>query len=108
MTLLRFHSRSLHYDLKESDIIALFSAFGKIEKCDMSNDGTGRSKGFCFLEFQDPASAQAALTMDGFEIAGRRIKVGKPTSGSGSAALTNSLQNPINSLLNLAVASQVK
>ncbi len=98
----------MHYDLRESDIVALFSTFGKIERCDMSNDGTGRSKGFCFVEFQDAASAQAALTMDGFELAGRRIKVGRPTNGLGCTSTANSLQSPMNNLLNLAVASQVR
>ncbi len=36
----------------------------------------GRSKGFCFVDFAEPASAQAALSsMNGFELMGRKIKV---------------------------------
>jgi hypothetical protein len=36
----------------------------------------GRSKGFCFIDFSDPASAQAALaSMNGFNLMGRAIKV---------------------------------
>lgn len=49
---------------------------------------TGRSKGFCFLEFAEPACAEAAMAMDGFELAGRKIKVGKPMHGQQAAAAT--------------------
>jgi RNA recognition motif-containing protein len=67
---------SIHYDLRESDLIALFSAFGPVVKCEMSLDpATGKSKGFCFLEFADQASVQAAMTMDGFELAGRKVSI---------------------------------
>jgi len=54
--------------------MALFSCFGTITKFDLSHDpATGRSKGYCFLEYADPAAAQAAMSMDGFEIANRKV-----------------------------------
>lgn len=69
-------NRSIHYDLKESDIVTLFSTFGAVIKSEMSMDSmTGRSKGFCFIEFADPSSAEAAMAMDGFELAGRKVSV---------------------------------
>jgi len=34
---------------------------------------TGKSKGFCFIEYTDQASALAAHAMDGFELAGRKV-----------------------------------
>lgn len=43
---------------------------------------TQRSKGFCFIEYDDPASAEASMVMNGFELAGRKIKVGRPNQGS--------------------------
>jgi hypothetical protein len=62
--------------------VTLFSTFGTITKSEMTMDPqTGRSKGFCFLEFADPACAEAAMAMDGFELAGRKIKVGRPLHG---------------------------
>jgi hypothetical protein len=71
----RIYVGSLPYSLKEPDVVALFSAFGPIVRCDMSYDlQLGRSKGFCFVEFHDPVTAQAAMAMDGFELAGRRVK----------------------------------
>jgi RNA recognition motif-containing protein len=52
----------------------LFSSFGTVTKVEMQFDPTtGRSKGFCFLEYDDPSSAAAALVMDGFEVAGRKV-----------------------------------
>ena len=66
--------RSLHYEIGQAEVLALFSCFGTITKCDMSHDPiTGRSKGFCFVEFADISSAQAALAMDGFEVAQRKV-----------------------------------
>lgn len=55
-------------------MVALFSAFGPVSKIEMSIDpATNRSKGFCFIEFEDPATAKAAEAMDGFELAGRKV-----------------------------------
>ncbi len=51
--------------------------------------GTGRSKGFCFLEFSEPQFAEASMIMNGMEVAGRKIKVGRPTQGASSIAAAN-------------------
>ena len=70
----RIYVGSLHYEIGQAEIMALFSCFGTITKCDLSHDPiTGRSKGFCFVEFSDINAAQAALAMDGFEIANRKV-----------------------------------
>ena len=65
---------SINYDIRQSDMIALFSSFGTVTKCEMSMDSiTGKSKGFCFIEYADAASAEAAQAMDGFELGGRKV-----------------------------------
>uniref|UniRef100_A0A7S2TJH3 RRM domain-containing protein n=2 Tax=Lotharella oceanica TaxID=641309 RepID=A0A7S2TJH3_9EUKA len=81
----RIYVGSIHYSLGEEDIKLPFSTFGKINRIDMPREpGTMRSKGFCFIEFDDPDSAKQALqTMNGFELGGRKLKVGPPTSGGG-------------------------
>lgn len=90
-----FPRRSIHYDLKEPDVVALFSTFGTVTKSEMSIDPmTQRSKGFCFIEYADQACAEAAMAMDGFEIAGRKIKVGKPFHGQGAPQATQGMQIP--------------
>jgi len=49
--------------------------------------GTGKSKGFAFVQFKNPPDAQKALAqMDGFVLAGRPIRVGNVNArGSGGA-----------------------
>jgi RNA recognition motif-containing protein len=42
----------------------------------MPFEGGNKSKGFCFIEYENPESAHQALTqMGGFQFAGRAIKV---------------------------------
>eukprot|EP01038_Epipyxis_sp_PR26KG_P014841 gene14841-19947_t len=81
----RIYVGSIHYDIKQSDVAALFSSFGLVTKVEMSMDpATGKSKGFCFIEYSNAESALAAQAMDGFELAGRKIKVGRPLHGIGA------------------------
>jgi RNA recognition motif-containing protein len=83
----RIYIGSINYDLKETDVVSLFSAFGKIQKSEMSIDpATGKSKGFCFIDYEESASADAAQAMDGFDLAGRKIKVGRPKQSATQAA----------------------
>lgn len=65
---------SINYDLREADLIALFSVFGPVVSCDMTLDNnTGKHKGFCFIQYSEPAHAEAAMTMDGFQVGGRKV-----------------------------------
>lgn len=84
----RIYVGSMHYDLPERDIRTLFACFGTITKVDLSHDPiTGRSKGFCFIEYSTPEEAITAMAMNGFEIGGRKIKVGRPFgAGLGAGA----------------------
>eukprot|EP01041_Mallomonas_annulata_P002994 gene2994-5870_t len=91
----RIYVGSLHYDLPEASIRALFSSFGNITGVELSKEpGSNRSKGFCFIEFDNPSSAEAAvLTMNGFELAGRKIKVGRPFGGPGAVPQSSMMPN---------------
>lgn len=78
---------SIYFEVSENDIRSLFSPFGLINKIDMSLDSmTGKSKGYCFIEFSSHIFANAALAMDGFELAGRKLKVSRPTTSTPSTA----------------------
>lgn len=78
--LCRVYVGSLDYTLSDHDIRQVFSVFGPIVNIDMPRE-SGRSKGFCFVEYANPESADAALaTMTNFVLRGRTIKVGRPTS----------------------------
>lgn len=99
----RIYVGSLYYEIKQEDVRALFSPFGVIRSIDLSLEpGTQRSKGYCFIEYENPAAADAAMAMNNFELAGRnvclfqitfrcnrwidQIKVGRPHSTCGGAA----------------------
>ncbi|KAG8987434.1 hypothetical protein FRB90_003347 [Tulasnella sp. 427] len=68
---------SLHFNLSESDIQQVFEPFGELEFVDLHKDPqTGRSKGYAFVQYKRAEDAKMALQqMDGFELAGRQLRV---------------------------------
>ncbi|CAJ1346398.1 unnamed protein product [Effrenium voratum] len=53
-----------------------FEHFGKILSCRVQKDDSGRPRGFGFVSFDAPASAQAAIAgMHGFPVEGKWLKV---------------------------------
>lgn len=81
----RVYVGSLHYDINEADIRMVFGQFGRIKQVDMSHEpSTGKSKGYCFVTYEQLEAADAAIAgMNGFQLAGRPIKVSRPASGAG-------------------------
>ena len=71
----RLYVGSLHFNLTESDIKQVFEPFGELEFVDLHKDPvTGRSKGYCFVQYKRVEDARVALEqMDGFELAGRTV-----------------------------------
>lgn len=68
---------SLHFNLTESDIKQVFEPFGDLDFVDLHRDPmTGRSKGYCFIQYKRAEDAKMALEqMEGFELAGRSLRV---------------------------------
>ncbi|KAJ1043513.1 hypothetical protein NDA10_005256 [Ustilago hordei] len=84
----RLYVGSLHFSLTDENVKAVFEPFGEIEYVDLHREpGTGKSKGFCFIQFKHAEDAKKALEqMNGFELAGRAIRVGNVNAkGTGSA-----------------------
>ncbi|RKP01395.1 hypothetical protein CXG81DRAFT_6570, partial [Caulochytrium protostelioides] len=75
----RVYVGSLHYDILEADVHAIFSPFGPIDLVKLQTDAvTGRSRGFAFVHFRHLEDANRAIaTMDGHLLLGRRITVGR-------------------------------
>ena len=70
----RIYVGSLDYNITETEVRAIFSSIGPIRSIDMSYDSAlNRSKGYCFIDFEDPAHAKAAFGLHGIEIAGRPV-----------------------------------
>ncbi|KAE8998683.1 hypothetical protein PF011_g14948 [Phytophthora fragariae] len=80
----RLYIGNLYYDLKEEDIRSAFAPFGAIHSIDLSLEpGASRSKGFCFLEYDDVLAAESAVqVLNGTPLANRAIRVGRPHRGN--------------------------
>ncbi|XP_030044089.1 putative RNA-binding protein 23 [Microcaecilia unicolor] len=81
---MRLYVGSLHYNITEDMLRGIFEPFGKIENIQlMKEPDSGRSKGFGFITFSDAESARIAQEqLNGFELAGRPLKVGNVTERS--------------------------
>ncbi|KAI1903589.1 hypothetical protein AGOR_G00028760 [Albula goreensis] len=67
----------LPYELTEGDIICVFSQYGEIANINLVRDKkTGKSKGFCFICYEDQRSTVLAVdNFNGIKIKGRTIRV---------------------------------
>jgi len=74
----RLYVGNIHFSITEEDLKNVFEPFGELEFVQLQKeDQQGRSKGYGFVQFIDPAQAKEALEkMNGFELAGRPIRVG--------------------------------
>lgn len=71
------YAGGLPYELTEGDIICVFSQYGELDEISLSRDReTGKSRGFCFLKYEDHRSCELAVdNLNEAVIVGRRIKV---------------------------------
>ncbi|XP_076363237.1 uncharacterized protein LOC143253361 isoform X2 [Tachypleus tridentatus] len=67
----------LPYDLTEGDIICAFSQYGEVVNLNLIRDKkSGKSKGFCFLCYEDQRSTVLAVdNFNGIKLCGRTIRV---------------------------------
>ncbi|KAL3860328.1 hypothetical protein ACJMK2_010467 [Sinanodonta woodiana] len=90
---MRLYVGSLHFNITEDMLRGIFEPFGKVEDIKLIRDHeTGRSQGYGFITFQNAEDAKKALEqLNGFELAGRPMKVGHVTErtmdAQGSSAL---------------------
>ncbi|ETN62863.1 splicing factor [Anopheles darlingi] len=78
---MRLYVGSLHFNITEDMLRGIFEPFGKIDNIQLIMDtDTGRSKGYGFITFHNADDAKKALEqLNGFELAGRPMKVGNVT-----------------------------
>ncbi|KAF2683869.1 splicing factor, CC1-like protein [Lentithecium fluviatile CBS 122367] len=70
---------NIHFSVTEKDLEEIFIPYGQLEQVTLQRDTDNptRSKGYGFVQFVDPNHAKTALQeMNGFELAGRQIRVG--------------------------------
>ncbi|XP_029436831.1 probable RNA-binding protein 23 [Rhinatrema bivittatum] len=92
---MRLYVGSLHYNITEDMLRGIFEPFGKIENIQlMKEPDSGRSKGFGFITFSDADSARVAQEqLNGFELAGRPLKVGNVTERCDSGDIITALDS---------------
>ena len=68
---------NLSYSVTKNDLEKIFSEYGSVSEAILIEDrNTGRSKGFGFIEMENPSEADNAVKeLDGKSIQGRNIKV---------------------------------
>lgn len=74
----RLHVSNLHFDIAAPHVRAVFEPFGQVDDVEVCfNHATGKSKGFGFVQFRHAHEARQAMDqLDGFELAGRSMRVG--------------------------------
>lgn len=73
----RLYVGNIHFSITEDDLQNVFEPFGELEFVQLQKEEQGRSRGYGFVQFRDPDQAREALEkMNGFELAGRPIRVG--------------------------------
>ena len=74
---MRLYVGSLHFNITEEMLQGIFEPFGKIQSIQLIMDQeTQRSKGYGFITYHEAEDAKKALEqMNGFELAGRAMKV---------------------------------
>ncbi|KAK4324685.1 hypothetical protein Pmani_004685 [Petrolisthes manimaculis] len=81
---MRLYVGSLHFNITEDMLRGIFEPFGKIDHIQLIMDSeTGRSKGYGFITLHNSDDAKKALEqLNGFELAGRPMKVNHVTERS--------------------------
>eukprot|EP00670_Eutreptiella_braarudii_P013436 CAMPEP_0174325942 /NCGR_PEP_ID=MMETSP0810-20121108/13585_1 /TAXON_ID=73025 ORGANISM="Eutreptiella gymnastica-like, Strain CCMP1594" /NCGR_SAMPLE_ID=MMETSP0810 /ASSEMBLY_ACC=CAM_ASM_000659 /LENGTH=473 /DNA_ID=CAMNT_0015439421 /DNA_START=97 /DNA_END=1521 /DNA_ORIENTATION=- len=85
----RVYVGNIVFEVQEPEIRQIFEAHcGQVKSIEMSKDATTNlHRGYCFIEFTSPISAQAAMdTMNGHRLHGRTIRVGRPNNAMSTVA----------------------
>uniref|UniRef100_A0A3B4BD51 RRM domain-containing protein n=1 Tax=Periophthalmus magnuspinnatus TaxID=409849 RepID=A0A3B4BD51_9GOBI len=92
---MRLYVGSLHFNITEDMLRGIFEPFGRIESIQLMMDNeTGRSRGYGFITFSDSECAKKAMEqLNGFELAGRPMKVGHVTERTDPMLASSFLDN---------------
>jgi RNA recognition motif-containing protein len=73
----RLYVGNLPFSTTEDDLRAAFEAHGSVTSVSVITDReTGRSRGFGFVEMEDPSAADEAMrALDGSDLGGRNLRV---------------------------------
>jgi len=97
----RVYVGNINFVLGEAEMTSLFASFGPVRSCQLvvNNERPGGHRGYGFIEYFLPQSADAAVkSMNGFPLAGRLLKVNYATAlnnpmKSAAAAVNHAIGN---------------
>jgi RNA recognition motif-containing protein len=74
---LNIYVGNLNFDTTESELHAAFASYGTVRSARIATDrDTGRARGFGFVEMDNQAEAQAAISaLNGSQLGGRTLTV---------------------------------
>ncbi|KER19953.1 hypothetical protein T265_11398 [Opisthorchis viverrini] len=103
----RIYVGSISFEVGEDELRRTFGPFGPIKSVALSWDATlQKHKGFAFVEFEVPEAASLALEqMNGHTLAGRTLKVGRPSNAPQTGNLETELRSDENTRCRVYVAS---
>ncbi|CAH8841009.1 unnamed protein product [Trichobilharzia szidati] len=103
----RIYVGSISFEIGEEEIRKTFSPFGPVKSVALSWDAVlQKHKGFAFVEFEVPEAASLALEqMNGYTLAGRNLKVGRPSNAPQTAALEAELRAEASTRSRVYIAS---
>ncbi|KAF1744286.1 hypothetical protein MXB_4447 [Myxobolus squamalis] len=88
----RIYVGGIGFDIREDTVKIAFSPFGPIRRIDMSWDSATQNKGFAFVEYEVPDSAELALDqMNNTMINSRPIKVTRPCNAPSTTPMIESI-----------------
>lgn len=91
---MKLYVGSLHVNITEDMLRGIFEPFGRIEAINLVKDEFGRSKGYGFVQFANSEDAKRGMEqLNGFELAGRAIKVSHVTEKMGDTAAISNLDS---------------
>nr|WMV69916.1 FUSE-binding protein-interacting repressor [Euglena gracilis]BDX17132.1 60 kDa poly(U)-binding-splicing factor A [Euglena gracilis] len=98
MALARVYVGNIYFEIGEDDIRAIFERCGSIRSVQLTKEpGQSKHRGFCFIEFDSVDSAETAITtMNGYQLAGRTLRVGRPHNPA--ASITPNIQASVPAL----------
>jgi len=80
---IKLYIGSLHQSITDAMLRAIFEPFGVIESVSLAYEEGGASKGYGYVVFKDSSAGRRALEqMNGFDLAGRAMKVTEVGDGS--------------------------
>jgi len=82
---MKLYVGNLPFEARDEELMALFAAHGTVSRASVVVDPQrDRSRGFGFVEFDDPAQGKAAIAaLHGFQLGGRAIVVNEARAQGG-------------------------